>query len=185
MFAAMGSCASINHIQNKSSACVEVLRRLAHEVTEWCGISDHHQRRTQVSIDADIKALCLDLATQTVHTFTSQRKVPPPIVKKTSTAMSAKPRNRKRRTTGVRDVLLEGMVMLTEKSMFEHWLQRTGQGGTDLYAAEPEEVSDDFVTDTAFDDPEGRMEVDTGMDPEFEGECPFSNADISAEDGSE
>jgi len=57
--------------------------------------------------------------------------------------------------------------------MFEHWLQRTGQGGTDLYAAEPEEASNDFVTDTAFDNPEGRMEVDTGMDPEFEGECPF------------
>lgn len=71
------------------------------------------------------------------------------------------------------------------KSMFEHWLQHTGQGGTDLYAAEPEEASDDFVTDTAFDNPEGRMEVDTGMDPEFKGECPFSNADISAEDGSE
>jgi hypothetical protein len=177
MFAAMGSCASINHIQNKSSACVEVLCRLAHEVTKWCGISDHHWRCTQVSIDADIKALFLDLATQNVHTFTSQRKVPPPIIKKTSTAMSAKPRNRKRRTTSVRDVLLEGMVMLTEKSMFEHWLQRTGQGGTDLYAAEPEEA--------AFDDLEGRMEVDTGMDPEFKGECPFSNADISAEDGSE
>ena len=83
--------------------------------------------------------------------------------------MSAKPHNRKCRTTAVQDVLLEGMVMLTEKSMFEHWLHCTGQGGTDLYAAEPEEASDDFVTDTAFDDPEGRMEVDTGMDPEFEG----------------
>ena len=70
----------------------------------------------QVSIDADIKALCLDLATQNVHTFTSQRKVLPRIIKKTSTAMSTKPHNHKCWTTGVQDVLLEGMVMLTERA---------------------------------------------------------------------
>jgi hypothetical protein len=55
MFTAMGSCAFFNHVCDKSSACVEVLCRLAHEVTDWVGVSDFHQHRTQVSIDADIK----------------------------------------------------------------------------------------------------------------------------------
>ncbi|KIM71540.1 hypothetical protein PILCRDRAFT_16981 [Piloderma croceum F 1598] len=161
MFAAMGSCASFNHVCDKSSACVEVL----------------------LSIDADIKALCVDLAAQNVHSFTSNRKVPPPPPKKTAKVATTKPRRRKPRKTGVRDVLLDGMVMLSEKGLFEHWMLRTGQGGTDIYGTEVGEVSDEITTETAFDDPNGTMEVDTGVDLEFEAECPFSNVHISTEDG--
>jgi len=70
MFAALGSCASIEHIQEKSSACVEVLRKFTHEVSGWFHVRDFNQRHTQVSINGDIDALCLDLSIQNVHAFT-------------------------------------------------------------------------------------------------------------------
>ena len=75
------------------------------------------------------------------------------------------------------------MEMLTEKSMYEHWLQRTGTSGTDLYGADPEtgmmnEV-DDFDAVPAFANSNGRMEVDPALDPDFEAECPFSNLEVN------
>ena len=36
----MGSGASIEHVQEKSLACVEVLRMLAHEVLSWFWVRD-------------------------------------------------------------------------------------------------------------------------------------------------
>ena len=70
MFAALGSCASIEHIQDKLSACVQILRKFAHEVSGWFHVRDFNQQHTQVSINSDISALCLDLSVQKVHGFT-------------------------------------------------------------------------------------------------------------------
>ena len=166
----MGSCASIEHVQEKSSACVEVLRKLAHEVSSWFRVRDFNRQHTQVSIDADIAALCLDLSVQKVHTFIRKRKI--------HNSSPPKSRTTAKQKTGVRDVLLDGMEMLTEKGMYEHWLQRTGASGMDLYGADPEagmlEVGD-FDVEPAFADSNGRMEVDSSLDPEFEAECAFTN----------
>ena len=126
----------------------------------------------EVSINADIKALCLNLSVQKVHTFTRKRKIHNP---------SPKSRTAKQKTqavTAVHDVLLDGMEMLTEKGMYEHWLQRTGASGTDLYGADPEagmgEV-ESIDVEPAFANSNGRMEVDTALDPDFAVECPFTN----------
>ena len=75
MFAALGSCASIEHIQEKSSACVEILRKFAHKLSGWFHIRDFNQHHTQVSINSNIEALCLDLAIQNVHGFTQNHKI--------------------------------------------------------------------------------------------------------------
>jgi hypothetical protein len=80
---------------------------------------------------------------------------------------------------GVRDILLDGMEMLTEKSMYEHWLRSTGASGTDLYGTDSEAGMmggvEDFDVEPAFANLNGRMEVDSALDPEFEAECPFTN----------
>ena len=48
------------HVQEKSSVCVEVLRGLiiAHEIASWFLIRDFKRKRTEVSINGDITALC-------------------------------------------------------------------------------------------------------------------------------
>jgi hypothetical protein len=164
----MGSCASIEHVQEKSSACVEVLRKIAHEVSSWFHVRDFNRGHTQVSINADIAALCFDLSVQKVHTFTCKQK----------THNLYSPRTAKQKT-GVRDILLDGMEMLTEKSMYEHWLWRTGANGSDLYGTDPEAGMmggvEDFDVEPAFANSNGRMEVDSALDPQFEAECPFTN----------
>ena len=75
MFAALGSCASIEHIQEKSSACVEILHKFAHELSGWFHVRDFNRCHTQVSINSDIEALCLDLTIQNVHGFTRNSKI--------------------------------------------------------------------------------------------------------------
>ncbi|KAI1790167.1 hypothetical protein LXA43DRAFT_523935 [Ganoderma leucocontextum] len=72
MFAAMGSNASIEHVQQKSSACVEVLRDLAHDVAEFFGVNDFHRGHRTVEAHGDIMALVLDLATHKVYARTSE-----------------------------------------------------------------------------------------------------------------
>lgn len=173
MFAALGSCASIEHIQEKSSACVEILRKFAHEVSGWFCVRDFHRRHTQVSINADITALCLDLAIQNVHVFTRNRKI---------YATGPTQRGSKKKSA-VWDVLKDGLQMLSEKNMFDHWLNRTGTGGTNLYGADPEggamaEV-DDLNVQVGFTDANGTMEVDCALDPDLEGESPFSNVGVN------
>jgi hypothetical protein len=177
MFAAMGSCASIDHVQEKSSACVEVLRKLAYEMSSWFGSRDFNRKRTEVSIDADIAAICLDLSIQKVHSLRPNRKI------QSSTNNTQK--KKQERNSPVRDVLLDGMKMLIEKGMYGHWLKRTGAGGTDLYGSDPEvgttvEMFDEIEVEGMFGDPDGGMEVDPAMDPDFAQECPFSNVDISS-----
>jgi len=106
MFAAMGSCASILHVQEKSSACVEVLRKFAKEISTWFGLKDYNRRHTEVSVDADIMAICLDLSVSEVHTLKVGRKLK---VKSTSKKAAS---TRKKPVSAVRDVLLEGMQIL-------------------------------------------------------------------------
>lgn len=173
MFAALGSCASIGHVQDKSSACVEVLRHLAHEMSSWFGVSSFNRRHTEVSIDGDIAALCLDISIQKLHIFTPNRKLSPP----TSTARKSK------KNSAVHDILLEGMRMLTEQGMYNRWFQRTDP--TESVDGTVVEDGDGFEYsgEAAFADPSGRMMVDSSMDLDFEKECPFTNADISCEDG--
>lgn len=173
MFAALGSCASIGHVQDKSSACVEVLRHLAHEMSSWFGISSFNRRHTEVSIDGDIAALCLDISIQKLHIFTPNRKLSPPTSDST-------PTTRKSKKSAVHDTLSDGMRMLTEQEMFNRWLRRTESAdGTDVEDCDGFEYSGE----AAFAHPSGRMTVDPAMDLDFEKECPFSNADISREDG--
>ena len=174
MFAALGSCASISHVQEKSSACVEVLRHLAHELSSWFGVSSFNRRHTEVSIDGDIAALCLDISIQKLHVFTSGRKLSSPASNPTVTSK----KNKKK--SAVHDVLLEGMKMLTEQEMYSRWLKRTE-------SADGIDVEDyghfDYAGEAAFADPNGRMAVDPAMDLDFEKECPFTNTGISREDG--
>lgn len=75
--------------------------------------------------------------------------------------------------------------MLSEKNLFENWLERTGTGGTDLYGADLEgqmtadsEV-DDLEVEAGFAEVNGSMEVDCALDPELDLECPFSNVGIN------
>lgn len=189
----MGSCASIAHVQEKSSACVEVLRRLAHEMASWFLVRDFNRQRTEVSINGDISALCLDISVQKIHVLNPRRKV------LNTTTGTTQRKTGGRRDSGVRDVLLDGMKMLMDKDMYGHWLKRTGAEGTDLYGSDAEagmtegmdlygleaeagmnvERSDDMDVEGAFVDPDGRMEVDPAIDPDFAQECPFSNIDIN------
>ena len=165
----MGSCASIDHVQTKSSACVEVLRSLSHEVSDWFGVRDFHRGRKEVSIIADLQALCLDIATHKLHTTTADRHIISP-------AKQTKGRAKKT-SSAVRDVLWDGVNMLMEKNLFDHWMKRTGTGAID-----GDEGNDDLHP--TFADPDGQMMVDTGVDPNFP-ECPFSNIGISTVDGDE
>ena len=170
MFAALGSCASIGHVQDKSSACVEVLRHLAHEMSSWFGVSSFNRHHTEVSIDGDIAALCLDISIQKLHNFTPDRKLSLP----TSTTRKSK------KNSAVHDNLLEGMRMLMEQGMYNRWFQRMESvDGTDVEDGDGFEYSGE----AAFADPSGRMMADSAMHWDFENECPFTNADISCEDG--
>lgn len=77
----------------------------------------------EVSINADIKALCLDLSVQKVHTFTRKRKIHNPSPK------SRTAKQKTRAVTAVRDVLLDGMEMLTEKVCMSIGYRGLGQVG--------------------------------------------------------
>jgi hypothetical protein len=171
MFAALGSCASIEHVQEKSSACVEILRKFAHEVSGWFCVRDFNRGHTQVSINSDISALCLDLSVQKVHSFTRHRKI-------YTTGLTSHGNKKKQ---AVRDILKEGLQMLSEKKMFDGWRERTGTDGTDLYGSDPEggmiAEADNFEVEVGFAEANGNMEVDCALDPELEVECPFSNVE--------
>lgn len=156
IFATLGSNATITHIQEKSSACVEVLRMLAHEMTAWFGIGDHNRGHSDVTAEADLAALCLDLSIHHVYVLT------PGPAPKTRGKKAA-------RTTAVRDVLLDGMTMLSEQNLYQDWLARTGTAGTDIYSGDADVVNEDLelATGTVFEDPNGTMDVDTTLDPDL------------------
>ncbi|KAF8164699.1 hypothetical protein B0H34DRAFT_670726 [Crassisporium funariophilum] len=156
MFAALGSCAFIEHIQEKSSACVEILRKFAHEVSGWFHVWDFHY-----------------LAIQNVHVFTRNRKI----------YATGPTQQGSKKKEAVWDILKDGLQMLSEKNMFDHWKDRTGTGGTDLYVADPEggamTEEDNAEVQAGFADANGTMEVDCALDPDLEGESPFSNIRVN------
>jgi len=92
-----------------------------------------------------------------------------------------------RKKQAVRDVLKDGLQMLSEKNMFGNWLERMGTGGTDLYGSDTEGgimlEEGDFEVDEGFADANGMMVVDCALDPELELECPFSNVGINLATG--
>lgn len=166
MFAALGSCASMDQIRTRASGCVEFMRQIAHDITSWSGVRDHHRARKDVDSFGDIMALCLDMETHRLHTFTPGRQVPAIVSAKLKKKC---PKNAP--TTSVRDVLLEGMKMLTEKGLFNQWKSRSmhasnleldtnEEGGENGIQGEGE----DICTDTVFDNPNGRLDVETGLD---------------------
>jgi hypothetical protein len=171
MFAAMGSCASIEYIQEKSSACVELLRSIAHAMSVWVGTRDLNRRHKEVSVRSDIAALCLDLAVQGVHMAS----------KRTITLLPTQTKEAKNMNkSAVKDILLEGRKKLVDHGMFDDWMKRTMSGRTgDDEGGDTgnEEVDDDLV----FSDPNSQLLVDIALDSDFT-ECPFSNVDIN--DGS-
>jgi hypothetical protein len=129
----------------------------------------------EVSVDADISHLCLDIKEQQLHTFQFGRHIPPP---------RNKSGRNKQRKSGVRDILQDGREMLTEGGLFKKWQQRdTIPNDHDARdpagMVEAEEFIDDtdFITDSAFDNPNGalHMDIDVSLDMDFESECPFSN----------
>lgn len=154
----------MEHIQEKSSACVELLRNIAHDMSVWIGSRDFNRHHTEVSIRADILALCLDLAIQGVHTV-SQRKFP--FVPSSSTQN----KGQKNKKSAVKDVLHEGRIKLVEQGMFDSWKKRTL-----IFEDEGLEREVDDDSDATFGDPNGQLIVDVAMDPDFM-ECPFSNVD--------
>ena len=170
MFAAMGSAASIEHVKNKSSACVEILRSLSHAISSYFGLTDYHRGHKEVDIYGDIQALCLDMETLGIHTFHPSRRVPPPTIR---TKAGKVKKGKQGMTTGVRDVLEEGREALIEKGLFEKWKRRTGEMEDDEAAA----AVDAPVSGSMFDDPHGTFNVDTSLDMEFGTECAFANVD--------
>lgn len=160
MFAAKGSAASMDDVKNKSSACVEVLREIAHSTSKFLGVRDHNRGHTEVKVESDINALCLDLKVAAVHTIDGSRRIPPP---KTRTADVGRGKRKKGPMTGVKDVLQIGMVMLGKGKLFNHWKHRTTKKEGEEYAGDAEV----YDRDTAFDRPEGEFSVDTSADPDF------------------
>ncbi|KAJ2911518.1 hypothetical protein MD484_g8897, partial [Candolleomyces efflorescens] len=169
MFAAIGSGSSIQFIQDKSSACVEVLRLFAHQMAEWFGKTDINRRHMEVSIVADIAAIGLDLAENRVHELTVGRFIQAPDLAG----------RKKRKKVVVCDVITEGMKLLVEKDQFTQWKQRS----LNPEAFDNETDTNNDSTSTALDplepvdgfaNPNGILEVDTAEDMEFISDNPFS-----------
>ena len=168
MFAAMGSCASIEYVQEKSSACVELLRSIAHAMSVWVGTRDLNRRHKEVSVRSDIAALCLDLAVQGVHTASKRS-----ITLSPTQTREAKNMNK----SAVKDILLEGRKKLVDHGMFDDWMKRTMSGRT-LEDEGGDMGNDEVDNDLVFSDPNGQLAVDIALDSNFT-ECPFSNVDIN------
>ena len=143
-------------------------------MSSWFGTGSFNRRHTEVNIDGDVAALCLDISMQKLHIFVPNRKISLPASKSAATARKSK------KKSAVHDILLEGMQMLTEQEMYTRWLRRTESvDGMDVEDHE----GLDYLGDTAFADPNGRMTVDPAMDQDFGKECPLTDTEISCEDG--
>ncbi|KAF8979824.1 hypothetical protein BDQ17DRAFT_1439269 [Cyathus striatus] len=118
MFAALGSNASIEHIQNKSSACVEALRVLMHEVANWFGVA--------VDSSSDINALCINLKLQKVHVLT-----PNCVIHTTG-----------QKSQAVQDVLRDGMCVLA-LHMHKEWAERSAMFEEEEEISDDEDLFND------------------------------------------
>lgn len=154
----------MDDIQNKSSACVEVLRSLTHDVATYFNVTDFHRSHQEVSIEGDLEALLIDLNEQSIHSYRANRRVPPPHMKKRKGTQNAR---KQKRTTGVRDVLTEGLQALTRTKLFEKWRNRTMEDGDGTGDDTADGLDDTMDTGYGFDEPEGAMDVDVNEDEEF------------------
>lgn len=160
LFAALGSCASIGHIQHKVSGPVELLRTLSRDVATYFEIADPNRRSSTVDAEADIRALMVDLKESQVHTFVPGRRVAQTGQKK------GKP--------GALDIFTEGKEVL-EHGAFRDWKNRTGKLGADIFGCDVE-YQQDMVGDPAADsggagdDQELLVEFDVEAELELENE---------------
>jgi hypothetical protein len=77
MFAALGSKASIEDIQKRASATVEVMRKIAHGTNTWLGVRDPHRGKREVDKRADLLAICSSVKTEELYELRN-RVIPPP-----------------------------------------------------------------------------------------------------------
>lgn len=164
MFAALGANASMDYIQNKSSACVEVLRIFSQQMSEWFGKKEFNRRHSEVSSRADIEALVLDMSAHNMHRMVPNRSISSGNGKQ-----------------AVRDVFTEGFDALLEKGAFEKWLNKSGNHDEEGAVANNGDADEDIdINETELDcqpeftDPDGKLYNDTTQDPEFRDDNPFS-----------
>ncbi|ESK89674.1 hypothetical protein Moror_8592 [Moniliophthora roreri MCA 2997] len=155
MFAAHGANASIEFIQKKGLACIEILRKFSTEMSAWFGSTEYSHRHSDVPAESDIQALCVDLESSQVHVFHPEGCHVEPLPSK-------KPRQKKnQQLTGVRDTLQDGREMLFDQGMFQQWLTQSLVGEGVDGALRNEDDEDYSLMNTAFDNSGGMMEVDT------------------------
>lgn len=173
---------TLERIQERSTATVEVVRKVAFEFSDHYGITDIHCSSNEVVADSDIKALCLDLAKMHVHDAPrgTVRKIPKlKATKKEKKAAKGNGKGKGKKVEekpGIEDILVKGWRSLKEKGAFASWKRRTMSG--DAYAEDDtEEPGETLNTGSLFDNPEGgQIEVDVREDPEFVEECGFTDA---------
>jgi hypothetical protein len=179
MFAAKGSGASIEDIISRSSAPVEFLRSLSYAMTGWMDINDAHRRKTPVDARGDILALCSNLRTERVHLQSPKpRYVHAPPVKGQQKDTG--------RSSGVRDMLALGRDKLSREGGFARWKESTLTGRAP--DALDEDAGEFYERDTAFDAPEGEINVEWGDEnADGEGNLPGETVDgglaLDEEDG--
>lgn len=153
----------MEYIQNKSSACVEILRSLSHDVATYFQVTDPHRSHRDVNIEGDLEALLIDLKEQNVHSCKGERRVPPPRIKRRRGTRQVR---KTKVTSGVHDVLTQGRKALSSGGLFAKWLARTLDDDADN---ENDGIMDETLdTGTAFDAPDGTMDVDAEDDAEYD-----------------
>jgi hypothetical protein len=182
MFAALGSNASIEDIQKRASATVEVLRKIAHGTTAWLGVRDLHRGKREVDKRLDLLALCSSLKTEGVYDVRKRSIPPPKTARKRKAAEKPKKPNAwqlpEPRQSGVKDTIAIGMNLLDEGGVFDKWKARTLSGD---YEDEDNDEALEGVLDrnTGFDAPDGKLSFEASEDLSVE------NADlVMIEDGS-
>jgi hypothetical protein len=168
MFAALGSKASIEDVQKRASATVEVLRKIAHGMTAWLGVRDPHRGKKEVDKRVDLLALCSSLKTEKVYE-THPRTIP-------AAKTKAKPAKAKKtkswhmpaiHKSGVKDAVSLGISKLDLEKTFAVWKARTLTGDY-----EDDGGGDDLGLDgtldrgTAFDAPDGTLPFEAADDPD-------------------
>jgi hypothetical protein len=171
MFAALGSKASIEDIQKRASATVEVLRKIAHGTTAWLGVRDPHRGKREVDKRTDLLALCSSLKTEGVYEL-RQRVVPVPKTARKGKATGKTPKRKlwqlpEARLSGVRDAIAIGIRFLDQDGAFEKWKTRTSAGD---YEGEEGDHAFEGILDrnTGFDAPDGSLPFDAAEDPSIE-----------------
>ena len=98
---------------------MDLLRRLSRDIATYFNVTDVNRTSSTVNVEADIRALVMDLKDARVHTFVAGRAV-------TRVGSS--------KGTGVVDILTEGKEVL-ERGAFRNWKDRTGKSGADMFGS--------------------------------------------------